>query len=88
MAADLDALLALPPDERMRIAEALLESAAPSDGGPLLGELVTALERTSRALDLAMARLVGLEERLRRARAEVREAVLLAGDEWPFAVRE
>jgi hypothetical protein len=88
MAVDLDSLLALPAEERMQVAETLLESAAPSDIGPLLRELVAALERTSRALDLAMARLIAFEERLTRARAEVREAVLLAGDHWPFPVRE
>ena len=88
MAVDLNELLALPPEERMKLAETLMESAAPPDIGPLLRQLVTSLERTHRALDLAIARLIALDERFRRARAEVREAVLHSGEQWPFSVRE
>jgi hypothetical protein len=88
MAVDFNELLALPREERVKLAEALLESAAPPDIGPLLRQLVTALEGTNRALDLTIARLIGFDERLRRARAEVREAVLRSGEQWPFPVRE
>jgi hypothetical protein len=87
MAADLNELLALPPEERMRLAEVLMESAAPAEIGPLLQEFASGLERTNRALDMAIARLSAFEERLQRSRAEVREAVLLSGDAWPFPVR-
>jgi hypothetical protein len=86
MAADLDELLALPREERMRLAEALLESAAP-EMGPLLKEFARGLKRTNRALDLAIARLMAFDERLQRSRAEVREAVLRSGETWPFPVR-
>lgn len=88
MAVRLDELLALPPEERVKLAEALLESAAPPDIAPLLRELVTALERTNRALDLAIARLIGFDDRLQRVRADVREAVLRSGEQWLFPGRE
>ena len=88
MAVDLNELLALPPDERMKLAETLMEGAVPPDVGALLRELVSGLERTNRALDLAIARLSAFDERLRRARAEVREAVLVSGEKWPLPVRE
>jgi hypothetical protein len=86
MAIDLDELLALPLQERMKLGERLLESAVPPDVAPLLQEFVSALERTTRALDLAIARLSALDERLARGRAEVREAVLSSGEAWPFPV--
>lgn len=88
MAVDLHELLALPREERIQLAETLLESTAPPDIGPLLRQLVTGLERTNRTLDLAIARMIGFDERRRRARAEVREAVLLSREQWPFPVRE
>lgn len=88
MAVRLDELLALPPEERVKLAEALLESAAPPDIAPLLRELVTALERTNRALDLAIARLIGFDDRLQRVRADVREAVLRSGEQWLLPGRE
>jgi hypothetical protein len=87
MAADLNELLALPREERMKLAEALMESAAPTEIGSLLREFAAGLERTNRALDLAIARLSAFDERLRRSRAEVREAVLRSGETWPFPVR-
>jgi hypothetical protein len=87
MAADLNELLALPREERMRLAEALMESAAPTELGALLREFAAGLERTNRALDLAIARLIAFDERLQRSRAEVREAVLLSGDVWPFPLQ-
>jgi hypothetical protein len=87
MAADLEELLALPPEERMKLAEALLASAAPAEIGALLRELARGLERTNHALELAIARLSAFDERLRRSRAEVREAVLLSGEAWPFPLQ-
>ena len=87
MAADLNALLALPHDERMKLAETLLENAAPPELGALLRDLASGLERTNHALELAIARLSAFDERLQRSRAEVREAVLLSGEAWPFPGR-
>ncbi len=87
MAVDLKALLALPREERMRLAETLLESAAPDELGASLREFASGLERTNHALELAIARLSAFDERLQRSRAEVREAVLLSGEAWPFPVR-
>ena len=84
MAIDLAELLALPRDERMKLAEALMESAVTPDIGPLLRDFAGALERTTRALDLAIARFSALDERLARNRAETREAVLESGEAWPF----
>ena len=84
MAIDLDELLALPLEERMKLGEMLMDSAAPPDIGPRLQDFVSALERTTRALDLAIARLSTLDERLARGRAEVREAVLSSGEAWPL----
>jgi hypothetical protein len=84
MSVDLNELLALPAEERMKLAEALMESAAPPDIAALLRDFVGALERTNRALDLAIARLSAFDERLARGRAEVRETVLRSGEAWPF----
>jgi len=86
MAIDLDELLALPLEERMKLVEMLLGSEVPPDIGPLLRDFVSALERTTRAVDLAIARLIALDERLAQGRAEVREAVLRSGEAWPFPV--
>jgi hypothetical protein len=84
MTIDLNELLALPVEERMRIGEALMESAVPPDISALLREFVSSLERTTHALDLAIARLSALDERLARGRAEVREAVLRSGEALPL----
>ena len=86
MAIDLNELLALPLEERMKLVEMLLGSEVPPDIGPLLRDFVSALERTTRAVDLAIARLIALDERLAQGRAEVREAVLRSGEAWPFPV--
>ena len=61
-----------------------MDSEVPPDIGPLLRDLVSALERTTRALDLAIARLSALDERLARSRAEAREAALSSREAWPF----
>jgi hypothetical protein len=84
MPIDLDELFAMPPEERAKLGERLLESAVPSDIGPLLKELVSSLERSVRALDLAIARLSALDERLVQGRAKVREEVLSSSEAWPF----
>jgi hypothetical protein len=86
MGVDLNELLALPPEERMKLGEALMESAAPPDIAALLRDFVGALEHTNRTLDLAIARLSAFDERLARGRAEVREAVLSSGEAWPFSL--
>lgn len=84
MAVDLSELLALPAEERMKLAEALLTSVAPSDLGPLVLEFIDRAERTNRALDLTIRRFEELEEILARDRAEARESVLRGGEDWPF----
>jgi hypothetical protein len=84
MAIDLDELMTLSREERMKLGETLIESAAPPDIVPLLRDFASSLERTNRALDLAIARLAALDERLALNRADVREAVLRSGEAWPF----
>jgi len=84
MVVNVNELLALPEDERVKLAEMLMESTVPPDIGPLLRDFVSALERTTCALDFAIARLSALDERLARGRAEVREAVLSSSEDWPF----
>lgn len=84
MAIDMNELMALPRDERIQLAEALMEGTLPPDIGPLLQHFASSLERTHRALDLAIARLLALDERLALNRAEARETVLLSGEVWPL----
>lgn len=84
MAVNLPELLALPREERMKLAETLMESAIPPDIGPLLREFVLGLERTNRALESALERRSRLAEKLERNRAEAREAVIRSGETWPF----
>jgi uncharacterized protein YaaN involved in tellurite resistance len=86
MAVNLSELLALPRDERVKLAEALMESTVPPDIGPLLRELVRGLEATNRALESALERLSHFDERLERARTEAREEVIRSGERWPFPV--
>ena len=86
MAIDLDELFALPPEERAKLGENLIESAVPSDIGPLLRDFVSSLERSVRALDIAIARSSALDERLAQGRAKVREEVLSSGEAWLFPV--
>ena len=84
MAVDLSELLALPAEERLRLAAALWTSVAPADLGPLIVEFIERAERINRALDATIRRFEELHETLARDRAEVRESVLRAGEEWPF----
>jgi hypothetical protein len=84
MAVDLSELLALPADERLRLAEALLTSVAPADLVPLVVEFIDRAERTTRALDLTIRRFEELGEILARDRAEARESVLRSSEDWPF----
>jgi hypothetical protein len=84
MAVKLNELLALSYDERIKLAEALMESTVPADMGPLVRELVERLERTTSALDSALERMSTMDERLERVRAEAREAVIRSGERWPF----
>jgi hypothetical protein len=84
MAVNLSELLALPRRERMKLAEALIESTVPPDIGALLRDLAARLERTNRKLDQTVERLSSLDERLARSRASVRDAVIRSGEIWPF----
>jgi hypothetical protein len=84
MAVDLSELLSLPAEERLRLAEALLTSVAPADLAPLIVEFIDRAERTNRALDLTIRRFEELDEILARDRAEARESVLSANEDWPF----
>jgi hypothetical protein len=84
MAVTVAELLALPREEREKLLEALMETTVPPDIGPLLREFVLGLERTNRALESALERQSHLDERIERARAEAREAVIRSGESWPF----
>ena len=84
MAVNLSELLALPSEERIKLAEVLMESTVPPDIGPLFLEFVASLERTNRSLDVALERLSTFDERLECSRAQVREAVIRSGEVWPF----
>ncbi|HZF31755.1 MAG TPA: hypothetical protein VE907_21735 [Gammaproteobacteria bacterium] len=50
----------------------------------LVAEFVERAERINAALDVTIGRLERLDEILARDRAEAREAVLRAGEQWPF----
>ena len=84
MAIDLDELMALPPEERMKLGETLMEGAVPPDIRALVSEFAASLARTNRALELAIARLMAFDERLARGRADAREGVLSSGEAWPL----
>lgn len=84
MAVNLSELLALPPEERLRLADALWSSVAPADLGPLVVEFIERAERINRALDASIRRFEELDETLARDRAEVRGSVIRAGEEWPL----
>jgi hypothetical protein len=84
MAVNLSELLALPAEERLKLAEALWTSVAPPELEPLVVEFIERAERTNRALDETIRRFEKLDEVLSRDRAEARESVLRANEEWPF----
>ena len=88
MAVNLTELLALPREERIKLAETLMESAAPSDMQPLLRDFVERMERTNRALEVALERMETLDGRIEIDRAEVREAVRRSGESWPFPLSQ
>jgi uncharacterized membrane protein YccC len=83
---NLSDLLALPADERLRLAEALWASVAPEDLEPLARQFIERVARTNEALDATLRRLETLDETLERDRAGVREATRRAAQVWPFAV--
>jgi hypothetical protein len=84
MAISLSELLGLPLEERMKLAEALLDSVAPADLEPLVKEFVAQVDKTNQLLDATIRRLEHLDEELERNRAEVREEVLKAHEERAF----
>ena len=84
MAVNLSELLALPRAERLKLAETLMESAAPSDIESLLRALMECMERTNQALVVALDRMESLDSRIELDRAAVREAVRRSGESWPF----
>ena len=87
MGVDLSELLALPLQERTRLAEALVESVARAELEPIVQEFVARADRTNKKLAATISRLEHLDEDLEiRIRAEVREEVLTSGAAWPFAV--
>ena len=86
MAIDLSELLALPADERLKLAATLRESAAPVDIGPLLRDFVIRTEHANHLLQTVLDRLSQLDETIERNRAEVREATQRSGEDGPFAL--
>jgi hypothetical protein len=78
-------LLALPFEERAKLAEALWESVAPADLERLVKEFRAAMAQSNLAVEAARWRLHRLDAELRQGRADVREAVLRSGDQWQFA---
>jgi hypothetical protein len=84
MTVDMAELLALPLEERIKIAEALVESVVPPDFGPLLREFTSGLRQTNRLLESTLERFAHFDEEIARNRAEVREEVLRSGESWPF----
>ena len=88
MVVNLSELLALPIEERTKLAEALLDSVARAEIKPLARELAERARRTNAALDAAISRLDHFDEELERNRAEVREEVLRSGESWPFPLSQ
>ena len=86
MGVDLSELLALPLEERTRLAEALVESVARAELEPLVREFAARADRTNKKLAGTISRLEHLDEDLERIRLEAREEVLRSGVVWPFAV--
>ena len=86
MAVDLSELLALPAEERLRLAEALWASVAPADLWPLVAEFIERADRTNQAVEATIRRLEDLDNLLARDRAEARESVLRSAERWPFSL--
>ena len=86
MAVDLAELLALPAEERLKLAEALWTSVAPADVLLLAAEFIERGERINHALDATLNRLENLDAVLARDRAEARDAALRSGENWPFSL--
>jgi hypothetical protein len=55
---------------------------------PLLRDFVERMERTNRALEVALERMETLDGRIEIDRAEVREAVRRSGESWPFPLSQ
>jgi len=85
MAVNLSDLLALPEEERLRLAEALWESLELEELEPLAKRFIESVRRTNRALDATIGRLDHFDETLERNRNDVRAAVRRSAEEWPFA---
>lgn len=85
MAVNIAELLALPFDERVKIAEALVGD-VPEDLEPLIQKFAAGLRRTNVAIEATISRLENFNARVEQSRAEVRQAVLQSGESWPFAV--
>jgi hypothetical protein len=84
MAVNMVELLALPLDQRIKIAEALVESAVPPDFEALLREFTVGLRETNRLLQSTLERFAHVEDEVKRDRVDVREAVMRSGESWPF----
>ncbi|MEO8467888.1 MAG: hypothetical protein ABI640_21410 [Gammaproteobacteria bacterium] len=84
MAVNLSELLALPSEQRLELAEALMESVAPEDLQVLVREFLAGSKRTNEAVEAALRRFEQLNETIERNRAEAREAVLRSDEAWPF----
>ena len=86
MAVDLSELLALPAEDRAELAVTLWESVETAELEGLVRELAGCMAQINHSLDAMIACLEGLDQRIERNRAEVRETVLRSQDAWPFAL--
>lgn len=87
MSVNLSELLALPVDERLRLAEVLVESAIPHDVALLVRDFVKRMQRTNQEVEEALRRLDCFDRQLERCRVEARAAVLASGERWPFPLQ-
>jgi len=81
-------ILALPAEDKAELLDRLLTQVAvpAQEIESLARELATAVSRTARSLDSAVARLDRLDADLERGRREARASVLASGEVWPFAL--
>jgi hypothetical protein len=72
--------------DRERLLDALISGLEDSDADleTLARDLKTAVEKSTKALDAAIARLDCLDAELEQGRIEVREQVLRSAERWPF----